>query len=72
MFLPALEELDENVADPEVIDLGAREALKLKNPPCALMDRLGRDEVERIIAPALERFGIVKPAALARVGRLTA
>jgi 3-hydroxybutyryl-CoA dehydrogenase len=71
-FLPALQELDENVADPDVIDLGAREALKLKNPPCALMDRLGRDEVERIIAPALEQFDIPKPAALERVGRLTA
>jgi 3-hydroxybutyryl-CoA dehydrogenase len=72
VFLPALQELDENVADPDVIDLGAREALKLKNPPCALMDELGRDEVARIIAPALEQFGIAKPAALERVGRLTA
>ncbi len=72
MFLPALQELDENVADPDVIDLGAREALKLKNPPCALMDRLGADEVRRIIAPALEHFGISEPKALARVGRLTA
>ncbi|MFP4125764.1 MAG: 3-hydroxyacyl-CoA dehydrogenase family protein [Alphaproteobacteria bacterium] len=72
MFLPTLQELDENVADPDVIDLGAREALKLKNPPCALMDRLGRDEVARIIQPALEQFAIAEPAALGRVGRLTA
>lgn len=71
VFLPALQELDEDVADPAVIDLGAREALKLENPPCALMDELGREEVARIIRPALEHFAIAEPRALARVGSLT-
>ena len=72
MFLPALQELDEDVAAPDVIDLGAREALKIKHPPCAAMDGLGRDEVARIIQPALDHFGIPAPASLERVGRLTA
>ncbi len=71
-FLPVLEALDEEVAEPEVFDLGAREALKFRNPPCALMDDLGREEVARILRPALERYGIAPPRALARVGRLAA
>lgn len=70
VFLPVLQELDEAVASPADIDLGAREALKFANPPCALMDRLGRAEVERIVAPALARYGLTRPAALDRVGRL--
>lgn len=70
VFLPVLQELDEAVASPADIDLGAREALRFANPPCALMDQLGRAEVERIVAPALARFGLARPAALDRVGRL--
>ncbi|MFW5680057.1 MAG: 3-hydroxyacyl-CoA dehydrogenase family protein [Pseudomonadota bacterium] len=69
-FLPTLQALDEGVAEPAVIDHGAREALKLAKAPCALMDELGRAEVERIVAPALERYGIPRPASLDRVGRL--
>lgn len=70
-FLPVLQELDEEVAAPEDIDLGAREALRFSRPPCALMDELGPAEVERIVTPALERWGIARPRALDRVGRLT-
>jgi len=70
IFLPVLQELDENIAEPAIIDQGAREALRLGHPPCALMDRLGRDEVERVIRPALDRFRINAPAALERVGQL--
>jgi 3-hydroxybutyryl-CoA dehydrogenase len=70
VFLPVLQELDEQVASPADIDLGAREALRFAKPPCALMDELGRAEVERIVAPALARFGLGRPAALDRVGRL--
>ncbi|GBD42131.1 3-hydroxyadipyl-CoA dehydrogenase [bacterium HR39] len=69
-FLPVLQELDEEVAEPAAIDLGAREALKFANPPCASMDRLGRGEVERLITPFLQRYGITRPRSLERVGRL--
>lgn len=71
-FLPALQELDEDVAAPADLDLGARAALKFGSGPCALMDRLGAAEVERILAPVLEDFAIARPAALARVGNLLA
>ncbi len=71
-FLPTLQELDEQLATPAVIDHGAREALKLAKAPCALMDSLGRDEVARILEPALSRYGIDAPASLARVGQLAA
>ncbi len=70
-FLPTLQELDEGIAEPAVIDHGAREALKLKKAPCALMDELGRAEVERILEPALKAYGIAAPKSLARVGSLT-
>jgi 3-hydroxybutyryl-CoA dehydrogenase len=71
-FLPVLQELDEGVASPADIDQGARLALRLGNPPCSLMDSLGPAEVERIVAPALERHGLGRPRALGRVGRLVA
>jgi hypothetical protein len=32
------------------------------------MDRLGRAEVERIVAPAIETWGLDTPRSLARVG----
>jgi 3-hydroxybutyryl-CoA dehydrogenase len=72
VFLPTLQALDEGVAEAAVIDHGAREALKMAHPPCASMDRLGRQEVARILAPALARYGLATPAALARVGSLAA
>ena len=71
-FLPVLQALDEDVAAPAAFDLGARAALKFDVGPCALMDRLGTAEVERIIRPALAAYGMAAPAALARVGRLAA
>ena len=71
-FLPVLQALDEGVAEPAAFDLGAREALRFARPPCALMDELGRDEVARIVEPALRAHGLEPPAALARVGRLLA
>ncbi|TVQ38537.1 MAG: 3-hydroxyacyl-CoA dehydrogenase family protein [Geminicoccaceae bacterium] len=71
-FLPTLQALDEGVAEPAVIDHGAQQALKLAKPPCALMDQLGRGEVERILQPALDRYGVPAPRSLARVGSLVA
>lgn len=70
-FLPVLQALDEEVAEPAAFDQGAREALKFGHPPCALMDQLGRAEVERIIGPALAAYDVPAPASLARVGSLT-
>jgi 3-hydroxybutyryl-CoA dehydrogenase len=69
-FLPVLQALDEEVALPADFDHGAREALKFGTGPCALMDRLGRAEVERIITPAFEQWDMAAPRSLARVGGL--
>ncbi len=71
-FLPVLQAIDEDVAEPGDFDRGAREALKLAKPPCAEMDRLGRAEVERILGPALAAHGVAMPASIQRVGRLVA
>ena len=65
-----LQALDEGVAAAAAFDAGATGALKFKQPPCALMDRLGREEVARVITPLLDRYALEAPAALARVGRL--
>jgi 3-hydroxybutyryl-CoA dehydrogenase len=69
-FLPVLEELDEGVATPAEVDHGAREALKFGRPPCALMDELGRAEVERLVAPLCRQYGHALPTSLERVGSL--
>jgi 3-hydroxybutyryl-CoA dehydrogenase len=69
-FLPVLQALDEGVAEPAAFDRGATAALKFAAGPCALMDRLGRAEVERVVRPALDAHAIGPPAALARVGAL--
>lgn len=71
-FLALLQELDEDVASPADIDLGARHAFKFGKPPCALMDALGRAEVERLVRPFCETYGATPPAGLARVGSLVA
>ncbi|MGE3291524.1 MAG: 3-hydroxyacyl-CoA dehydrogenase family protein [Geminicoccaceae bacterium] len=70
-FLPVLQALDEEVAEPAAFDRGAREALKFGIGPCALMARLGGPEVERIVEPALDRYRITRPAALNRVGDMS-
>jgi 3-hydroxybutyryl-CoA dehydrogenase len=69
-FLPVLEELDEDVASPADIDMGAEVALRFGRQPCELMDSLGRGEVERLVAPLAERYGAAVPASLDRVGGL--
>ncbi len=71
-FLALLQELDEGVASPADIDLGARHAFKFGKPPCGLMDTLGRGEVERVLQPFCERYSAAVPASLARVGMLVA
>ena len=69
-FLPVLEELDEAVAGPADIDMGAEVALRFGRQPCELMDSLGRDEVERLVRPLAERYGVTLPESLKRVGQL--
>ncbi|WP_119166198.1 3-hydroxyacyl-CoA dehydrogenase family protein [Algihabitans albus] len=69
-FLPVLEELDEDVAGPGDIDMGAEVALRFGRQPCELMDSLGRAEVERLVRPLAERYGVALPESLARVGSL--
>jgi 3-hydroxyacyl-CoA dehydrogenase len=69
-FLPVLESLDEEVASPADIDMGAEVALKFGRPPCKLMDELGRAEVERLVAPLCASYGHALPKSIARVGRL--
>ncbi|MGB0747599.1 MAG: 3-hydroxyacyl-CoA dehydrogenase family protein [Magnetospiraceae bacterium] len=72
LFLPILEELDEAVATPEDIDMGAGLALRIGKAPCALMDSLGAAAVEKLIAPLCERYGAPLPQSLSRVGGLVA
>lgn len=68
-FLPILEALDEGVADPAAIDMGAEQALRFQ-APCKLMDSLGRAEVERVVAPLCRTYGTALPKSLERVGSL--
>lgn len=70
-FLALLQELDEDVAAPGEIDLGARLALKFGKPPCALMDTLGREAVADRIGYFCRRYGVELPGSLGRVRRLT-
>ena len=70
IFQPVLELLDEGITDAAGVDLGARLALRWDNPPCRMMDELGRDEVARMLENLSKRFGTRIPASLDRVGTL--
>ena len=70
-FLPILQALDEEVASPADIDMGAQLALKFGKPPCALMDRLGALEVERLLQPFAEKYDATMPSSLSKIGELT-
>lgn len=69
-FLPVLQELDEDVAKPAEIDMGAGLALRFGKAPCATMDTMGRAEVERLIGYYCDKYGAARPATLAKVGSL--
>jgi len=71
-FFPVLQELDEGVASPEDIDMGASLALRFGRPPCQLMDELGKDEVSRLVALMTEKYGQAMPSSLQKVGGLRA
>ena len=70
IFLPVLQELDEDVASPAEIDMGAGLALRFGKAPCATMDAMGRDEVSRIIGYYCERYSIEAPKSLSKIGSL--
>jgi len=70
LFLALLQELDEDVASPTDIDLGARHAFKFGKPPCTLMDSLGAKEVGRVVRRLCENYGADVPRSLSRVGNL--
>jgi 3-hydroxyacyl-CoA dehydrogenase len=70
VFLPVLQLLDEAIADPAAVDLGARIALRWGAPPVSQMDRLERAAVERLLEPLRKRYGVESPPGLIRVGRL--
>ncbi|MEQ8653526.1 MAG: 3-hydroxyacyl-CoA dehydrogenase family protein [Kiloniellales bacterium] len=68
-YLPILEALSEAVANAADIDMGAQQALRFSGP-CAQMDDLGRDEVERLIAPLCQTYRRPLPESLKQVGQL--
>ena len=72
IFLPVLQELDENVSSPSEIDVGAGLALRFGKAPCVTMDTMGRDEVKRLIDYYCFKYSIKIPASLDRVGALLA
>ncbi len=67
IFLAVLEALDQDVADPEVFDVGASLALKWKRPPCELMRELGEREVHRLVSAMAGSHGARVPASLEEV-----
>ena len=69
-FLPVLQELDENVASPAEIDMGAGLALRFGKPPCATMDSMGVAEIGRLLGYYCEKYQIDTPRAIERVGSL--
>lgn len=69
-FLPVLQELDEEVASPTEIDMGAGLALRFGKAPCTTMDAMGETEVARLIGYYCEKYTIETPKSLALVGTL--
>jgi 3-hydroxybutyryl-CoA dehydrogenase len=70
IFLPVLQELDEKVASPAEIDMGAGLALRFGKAPCATMDAMGKSEVTRLIGYYCKKYSIEIPKILTRVGSL--
>ena len=70
VFFAILQILDDQVASAVDIDEGARRAMRFNVQPCALMDEMGRDKVEALIAPILSEHGEGMPESIDAVGRL--
>lgn len=64
VFLAVLQELDEQLAAPEDIDLGARLGLQWQWQPCAAMRTLGRARLTTMVEPLVARHGAALPASL--------
>lgn len=71
-FFPVLQELDEGVATPADIDMGAGLALRFGKAPCELMDSLGQAETKRIVSLVTDTYGHAMPDSLSKVGSLRA
>lgn len=69
-FLPVLQELDEEVASPAEIDMGAGLALRFGKAPCVTMDSMGQEEVGRLIDYYCQTYTVDRPQSLTRVGTL--
>lgn len=67
VFLAVLQALDEEVASPADMDLGARLGLQWEVTPWAAMTGLGRPAVEALLQPLLARDGTPAPAFLGRI-----
>ncbi|WP_350333497.1 3-hydroxyacyl-CoA dehydrogenase [Coralliovum pocilloporae] len=68
--LAVLQLLDEGVASPQDIDMGASMALKFGIPPCTLMDNWGQDRIRAAVEPICKAYDLPVPDTLERVGRL--
>lgn len=68
--LAVLQLLDEGVAAPDDIDMGASMALKFALPPCALMDQWGEYRLRAALEPLCATYDIPFPQSLDRVGSL--
>ncbi|MDA0701899.1 MAG: 3-hydroxyacyl-CoA dehydrogenase family protein [Proteobacteria bacterium] len=69
-FLAALELLDEEVAAPDAIDLGAFHGLRWETTPCSAMDDLGQDGTIRLVEAVAALYGRDMPRSTARAGSL--
>jgi len=70
VFLPVLEAIDEEVAEPAAFDLGAQHGLRWRRSPCAMMDEMGPAKVESSIIGLPGRPTGPLPRSLGRVGSL--
>jgi 3-hydroxybutyryl-CoA dehydrogenase len=61
LFLPVLEAIGEDVAEPAAFDTGARLALRFGTPPVAMMRDLGRARVVALLEPLVARHGAGMP-----------
>jgi len=70
VFYPILQSIDEGVALPAEIDMGATLALRFGKEPCRLMDTLGREDVTRILSQVTDKYSQPMPQSIDKVGSL--
>jgi len=64
VFLVCSQLLDESVCTAEAINRGARIGLSWKKGPIELMEKLGEDEVRRLIQQITKRYGLDTPSSI--------